>query len=756
MAEGKVVGRVSVRVMPDTSKFRRDAERSLKRAAKGLKVKVPVKLTKKSVAKVEQQLRSLGDDAGPVRIKTQIDPARTRAQLRAVTAELQTLARAQKVEIPVEVDSRQAQQALSGLSRMSQQMSRMRGFGGRVGGAVAIGALIAVLAPLVGLVTTALLTLPGLVAAVATPVAALALGMDGLKRAASTLEAPLADLKRVMSDKVESQFTPVFKQLGRIFPTLEKSLPKVSQGLADVAKSFADTVTSQKGMRQIRNTISNIGEAISDSAPGVRDFTSGFITLAEKLSEKLPSISKWFNGAGKSFTDWIDKMSENGTLDTAFDKLGETLKTILETLGKLGEKGLDFMSDPEKVDKFIKSLETIGDLLAKIVDLSDKLNSGPGLLGPALTPKEGREGSFFSWESIKKDLTDPFVNMDFANSPVGKSIEWLKQQFVGVGETIKNTFTGVWNWVATTAQTAFASVVETVTNTFNNIAAIVSTVGGVLGQAWTTAVAGARAAWNTVASVVSGAVGKIISAVTQLPARVGALLASAWSAVVAATGGAFRSVVSAVQTGIESAVSAVSAGVSNILAFFAALPGQIQSALSGLASTLFTIGVQMMQGLLNGIVSGAGAVIAKAGEIAGNIAGAFSNVLEIFSPSRVFFGFGRNIVQGLANGMKHTTPAEAASKTLAERVKKAWDEEIRDDLIGSGKQIAQAPFRTLASDLGFSSSGAVGSAINSLINGSVTPNAKEQGPTYIVKDLDEAQRKENLRQKKESLQYRKR
>ena len=77
----------------------------------------------------------------------------------------------------------------------------------------------------------------------------------------------------------------------------------------------------------------------------------------------------------------------------------------------------------------------------------------------------------------------------------------------------------------------------------------------------------------------------------------------------------------------------------------------------------------MIDGLVNGIRNawdGAKEWVIGLGK---SIKGWFTGEMEIHSPSRVFKGYGQNIVEGLAIGMdKSTSIAEAASDNLARAV----------------------------------------------------------------------------------------
>lgn len=89
-----------------------------------------------------------------------------------------------------------------------------------------------------------------------------------------------------------------------------------------------------------------------------------------------------------------------------------------------------------------------------------------------------------------------------------------------------------------------------------------------------------------------------------------------------------------------------------ILNFIKSIPGKIASFFSGIGDTLYNFG----RDLINGFLRGAGSLLSTIGQfflnkLPGWIQTPFKKALGIASPSKVFAGFGKNIVQGLASGI---------------------------------------------------------------------------------------------------------
>lgn len=585
MATGVEVARISVKVSPDTKKFRREL------------------------------LSDLNDIERSVTATIDVEPnmGNFRKEVEAKTKGMKT-----SVKVDADVDQ-------GFFDRMINKVKSIDGpgFGSGInpmGYAAILGGVVALAAPLMGILTTALLAVPGILAGIAAPIGALTLGLDGLKSAAERLKAPFDQIKATMSEAVKGQFGPVFDQLGKIFPTLERSLPGVTQGMADMAKSLADTLTSGPGLAKLDSIIGNVSAALSKAAPGIGSFTDGFLTLADELSKKFPNIADWFNGAGQSFSDWVQKITADGSLSTAFDGIGGTLKSILDTVGAMAENGMKFFEDPKKIEDFNTALSNVGTILAGIVDLSNQLNKG-NLFTSALPS--------IDFEKMKSDFLTPFTSADapWRDMWAGMKNAWeeTKSSLLASIEVVKTAFNTAWQVIASTATSAWTAVTTVVSTAVSTIQGIVSGIGATISGIWDTVTGAASAAW---------------------------------SGVVAAVQGAWNTIVSAVQAGVAQAVQYVSE-----------LPGKIQSFFADAGTWLLEAGKNVVQGLINGIGSMISSAVAKATELASSVKNAVTSFLGIHSPSRVFEEIGNFTAQGFGNGLENGfQPVIDQAKGLAAQI----------------------------------------------------------------------------------------
>lgn len=128
------------------------------------------------------------------------------------------------------------------------------------------------------------------------------------------------------------------------------------------------------------------------------------------------------------------------------------------------------------------------------------------------------------------------------------------------------------------------------------------------------------------------------------------------------------STVGELPTAISSIDSTVGTALSNLVTTAQTKMTEIQTALtSGMMSAatallamspmFYSAGVQMMQGLLNGMNSMRSSLIATAHSIAASVSSALSGALQINSPSRLTFGMGEFVGEGLALGMQKSIPS---------------------------------------------------------------------------------------------------
>lgn len=663
-AGGREVGRISVRVVPDTDGFRRELKRQLEAITKGLEAKVNID---PDLDGFRQKVNAAtkGMDA---HIQVHADTARARAEMLAL----------QKSGGRGGIFSTLGASISEMTQSMGQSIATARPFGVSI---VAIAAAASLAVPAIGLMSGALVALPGILSAIVAPLGAVLMGMEGIKQSLvnsgwavfdkkGKLKAgeQLAKIQDSVSKVFETGLTPVFTKLLAIIPALQEGFGAIAQGLVGMTDGFVSALTSAKGLDQIKTMFKNIGDALGQASPGIRDFTAAMLTLSTEFSKKLPGMAQSFNNWASRVLTWVDKITKvDGSGLSQFDRamkgLGDSLKSFGSAVGDLFLKGFDWISNPEnaaKVVRFFSDLKTAIDGLWPILDKTfTRLEQLSALAAPLIKAT----GALSSMTGDRKG--DPNVQQN--GSTGQKAWDGFKTSFL-------NAFDPAW-------------LVNTITSMFNAVP-------------WSSVWQGLKDSWNAVVTFFQNAV---------------SFFSNMWSSIQSAASGAWNGIVSAVSSAITNVVSAIVSGGSQIMAEVGSWPGKIQSFFADAGSWLIAAGQQIVQGLINGIGSMIGSAVAKAKELAGAVKNAVTGFLGIHSPSRVMNELGQYTGQGFADGLE--SQKEQITNVAADIAKSVKDQ-FGIDLPALGQKgldtafgFGEANGKQLMSDLGIGG-GAISAALD--------------------------------------------
>jgi len=191
--------------------------------------------------------------------------------------------------------------------------------------------------------------------------------------------------------------------------------------------------------------------------------------------------------------------------------------------------------------------------------------------------------------------------------PFGLALALIITHWTAIKNAVTNAVTTIRN--AITA--GFAAVVTVVSNAMRAlVAAILGAVGLAVGAATTVA--------NGVKNVFAGAIGWLTSA--------------------------GRNIVNGLASAMRGAVGLATSAAG-------AIESAVKRAFAGAGSWLYSAGRNIVMGLVSGIESAIGSAVGAVEHLASLAQKAFSLKNKIFSPSRVYADFGRQIVLGLAHGI---------------------------------------------------------------------------------------------------------
>lgn len=249
-----------------------------------------------------------------------------------------------------------------------------------------------------------------------------------------------------------------------------------------------------------------------------------------------------------------------------------------------------------------------------------------------------------NWDRVKAFLVKfwPYI-LAVMLGPLGLIIALVVKNFGAIKQFITTTLTAVLSFIV--------SIWTTITGA---IGVALSAVGSAIGSAWNAIKSITSRTWNTVKTLVTSGINAVVRLVRTLPGKVSSALASLGSTLMNIMRAAWNRAEQAVRDGVNSTVSIVRG-----------IGGKIKGALDDAGSWLVSAGADIVQGLINGITSKMNALIQKVKEMANKVKEGAKGILGIFSPSRVFYGYGQNVSEGFALGISDQMKRLDASVTGA-------------------------------------------------------------------------------------------
>jgi len=222
--------------------------------------------------------------------------------------------------------------------------------------------------------------------------------------------------------------------------------------------------------------------------------------------------------------------------------------------------------------------------------------------------------------------------------------------------TIANVYIKFWAAILLVTIAVWSMIAQAVWKTVQGIWNVITTVFVAI---WQTISVVTRTIWG----VISGAFNLYLTVVTTIMKTIWGVISGAWSgiwgfihpilgAIGSAISNAFRNALNIVSSLMSSIWNAVSSRISAVVGIFRGLGSSITSSIGNFGSLLYNKGKDLIQGLLNGMGSLLGSIGSfMASKLPSALQGPFKRALGINSPSKVFAEYGKNITQGLANGV---------------------------------------------------------------------------------------------------------
>jgi phage-related protein len=158
-----------------------------------------------------------------------------------------------------------------------------------------------------GLAVPALFSFAGVLAAVK-------LGADGIKKAFAGLTPTVNAVKTAVSGTFEKTLIPAVTNLKGLLPQLTAGLQGIAGAISDVITKFTGILSSSTGVRQLNVILTGTAGLTRDWGGALATIVGAFLNVAATVMPILLRLSGGIGGVADRFAAWIDKIAASGQL----------------------------------------------------------------------------------------------------------------------------------------------------------------------------------------------------------------------------------------------------------------------------------------------------------------------------------------------------------------------------------------------------------------------------------------------------------
>ncbi len=395
---GVVIGKVSVKVIPDTTNFRRELKAKLDAIERSSRLNLKVNLDLEDIdnrlREVERKLDDIRDEFDGEDIE--FHPGVSEPAFRHVQARLAVLTRPRTVEIIPQVNKAAMARAtatltaLSGLrvvnrymrstidllSNLDRRIPALTALANGIGlvssmalaGTSNLFALSASLASIAG----AGLALPGILGGIAFGVGATMAVLKDAPEILADVGQRFSRLQDQMSETFWSQAErPIRRMINELFPQLAAGLRGTADSLATYFSNISDSLRRALSGR-LEGMFNNLNRSIEIAAGGTDSLAGAIATLGTTGSNYLPRLAQWFVRISDQFNAWLQAAAADGRLKEWIEAGIQALSDLGNVLRGVGRIFYGIASAAQEAGGAV--LGTLGEALNSI---ADTVNSEP-------------------------------------------------------------------------------------------------------------------------------------------------------------------------------------------------------------------------------------------------------------------------------------------------------------------------------------------------------------------------------------------
>lgn len=461
------------------------------------------------------------------------------------------------------------------------------------------------------------------------------------------VENMLAQLEQLKALGPQKMLSVVKELFGTESATaIAKLIESGTDGYNAAATKLAQQATLQARVDKVLSTFRSAWDAAMGTIENTLAAAGGL------FGEELKALANGINDAAAAVQGWIE----------ANPKLASTIGMVV--VGLTG---------------FFAAVATLGLVGGTII-------AGLGMLGSALAVLLGPIGLiagafagaayliYDNWEAVQTFFAAFGLAFRDGLAPLEPVLNSVRTAWASLVNWIGSGSSAISGWLSGSAVTAMANWGAQAGALAKQAVAVLADILAGIGTAARTAWAALSPALEPMMAAFRGLGSALVGLWNTVSPLLGSLfgglsgvggLGPVWSGFGALVGGVARAIIQAI-TGMVSVIAGIVGTIASVIAAVVAvfnggsgqigdalraIPRAVIAAFDGMPGQMLKLGGDIIAGLARGIAGAAGQAVAALSGVASGLVGKFTGLLGIKSPSRVFAGFGENVMQGLGQGI---------------------------------------------------------------------------------------------------------
>lgn len=203
--------------------------------------------------------------------------------------------------------------------------------------AAVMGAIVEIVGVVGGVIGQALAGVPALLLAIGAAAGTVALGMDGIKKAAEVMKPAFDKLKAAVSDTFQRALTPAFQQLASILPQLTPRFQGIAQALSDMARNAIGVLTTAHAIGQLNQILAGTASFVKGLSGGIAQFLDGLVAAAAAAAPAMQALGTAIGNIFGQIGQVFSRLAADGTIQRAVQGLAATIQGLADVAAPLVE-----------------------------------------------------------------------------------------------------------------------------------------------------------------------------------------------------------------------------------------------------------------------------------------------------------------------------------------------------------------------------------------------------------------------------------